>query len=692
MTPERKRASARGAAPRTAAARASEVSRAAVDRLAAAAPDGEMPPLARMKQTVIIENVAPAVDGGRYAVKREVGATLEVSADIFKEGHEALLAFVRYRRADATAWREAPMRFVDNDRWGGAFVLDENTRYVFTIEALADPFRTWLADLVKRHAAEQDAASELVEGAALIRAAAARAGGAEGERLDAYAARLASTTQAEAVALAGDPALARLMDAHLDRTYATWAEREFPVVADRERARFAAWYECFPRSGVPGRHGTFRDAEAHLDHAAAMGFDVVYLPPIHPIGRAFRKGRNNALTARPGEPGSPWAIGGAEGGHTAVHPELGTLADFDRFVAAAARRGLEVALDFAIQCSPDHPYVREHPDWFFHRPDGTIKYAENPPKKYQDVYPLDFHGEDPAPLWREMRRIVEFWIAHGVTTFRVDNPHTKPLVFWEWLIRGVQDAHPETLFLAEAFTRPKMMKALAKAGFTQSYTYFTWRNDKAELIEYFTELTTPPMADYFRAHLWPNTPDILHETLQKGGRPAFILRMVLAATLSSLWGMYSGYELCENEPFAPGSEEYLNSEKYELKARDFSAAGNIVDWITRMNAIRRAHPALQRSTNLVFPRSEDPHILWYVKTSDAHDDIVCVAVNLDPFAPHAGRVALPLHELDMPADQPYTMHELFTDARYAWRGPGGYVSLAPETAPAQVFAVQRSDG
>ncbi len=657
---------------------------------AAAATDGTgLPDVARMKQSVIIENVEPAVDGGRYPVKREVGATLHVAADIFKEGHDVLLAFLKYRRADEAAWRETPMRFVDNDRWGGECVLDENARYVFTIEALPDPFRTWLADLVKRHEAGQEAPSELIEGATLVREAAARADGEDARRLGQFADRLTAGPQADAVTAARDPELAALMDAHVDRTHATWADRLYPVVVDRERARFAAWYEFFPRSGAEGRHGTFRDAVKHLDHAAAMGFDVVYLPPIHPVGRAFRKGRNNSLTAEPGEPGSPWAIGGAEGGHDAVHPDLGTIEDFDRFVREAADRGLEVALDFAIQASPDHPYVREHPEWFFHRPDGTIKYAENPPKKYQDVYPIAFYGDDPGPLWLEMRRLIEFWIAHGVKTFRVDNPHTKPLPFWEWLIRTVQDRHPEVIFLAEAFTRPKMMKVLAKAGFTQSYTYFTWRNEKPELIEYFEEITRPPVAEYLRGNLWPNTPDILHETLVKGGRPAFIFRMVMAATLSSVWGMYSGYELCENAPFAPTSEEYLNSEKYELKARDFSAEGNIVDWITRMNRIRQEHPALQQYTNLAFHRADDPDMLWYSKMTDDRTDVIFVAINLDPHGDHACWVDVPLRDLGIHDDQPYTMHELFTDASYEWRGPSGYVALAPRREPAQIFHLRR---
>ena len=488
---------------------------------------------------------------------------------------------------------------------------------------------------------------------------------------------------------AREAGLAALMRRHLDRRQATWAEPELEVVVDRERARFAAWYEFFPRSGVAGRHGTFKDAEAQLERAAAMGFDVVYLPPIHPIGRSHRKGRNNTLTAGPGDPGSPWAIGGPEGGHDAVHPELGTLADFERFVARAHDLGLEVALDFAIQCSPDHPYVREHPEWFFHRPDGTIKYAENPPKKYQDIYPVNFYGDDPWPLWLEMKRVVEFWTDHGVRTFRVDNPHTKPVRFWAWLIREVQARRPDVIFLSEAFTRPKMMKILAKVGFTQSYTYFTWRNEKTEIQQYLEEITTPPVAEYFRGNLWPNTPDILHETLQRGGPPAFKMRLALAATASSLYGIYSGYELCENVPVREGAEEYLESEKYELKARDWGAPGNLVGYVTRINAIRRAHPALHHSHNLTFHRAEDPFILWYSKATEAGDDVVFVAVNLDVTATRACLVDVPLAALGLPPDRPYGMHEQLSDSTWEWRGPRGYVELDPRRDPVQIFVLRR---
>jgi starch synthase (maltosyl-transferring) len=642
-----------------------------------------------LRRSVVIENVAPTVDGGRYPIKREVGDPVEVTADVFKEGHDVLAVFLKYRRADEAGWREVPMRFVDNDRWAGTFTVDDNARYLYTIEALSDPFRSWLADLGKRVAAGQDVQSELLEGVALVQAALDGAAGADIPALRGWVERLGQASQRDAVAAASDEALAVLMDRYLDRTDATGAEREYEVVADRERARFASWYEFFPRSGVAGRHGTFRDAERQLERAAAMGFDVVYLPPIHPIGRTHRKGRNNTLTAGPGDHGSPWAIGATEGGHDAVHPDLGTLADFDRFVARARALGLEVALDFAIQCSPDHPWVREHPEWFFHRPDGSIKYAENPPKKYQDVYPVNFYGDDPRPLWQEMKRVVEFWIDHGVLTFRVDNPHTKPVKFWEWLIREVQVTHPEVVFLAEAFTRPKMMKVLAKAGFTQSYTYFTWRNDQAELRDYLTEITTPPVAEYFRGNLWPNTPDILHATLQQGGPPAFKLRLVLAATLSSLYGIYSGYELCENQPFAPGSEEYLNSEKYEPKARDWTAPGNLTGLVTRINGIRRQHRALQLYRNLTFHAADDPQILWYSKATPAGDDVVFVAANLDCFATHASMVDVPIHELGIAPDQPYGMHELLTDVTYQWRGARGYVELDPTRAPAQIFVIRR---
>ena len=655
------------------------------------------PPIPATRRTVIIENVAPCVDGGRYAAKRELGDHVEVSADIFKEGSDVLVPVVRYRHERETTPREAPMRYVDDDRWAGEIVLDALGRWLFTIDVVADPFQSWLADLTKRVDAGQDVASELLEGAALVGAAAERASGIDTRLLHAHATRL---TRGKTAA-ARDPELAALMARHLDRTDATRADTEYPVQVDRARARFAAWYEFFPRSGATTttltahapshvlRSATFTEAEAQLERAAAMGFDVVYLPPIHPIGTSHRKGRNNSLTAKPGEPGSPWAIGGADGGHDAVHPDLGTLADFDRFVATAGRLGLDVALDFAIQCSPDHPYVRAHPEWFFHRPDGSIKHAENPPKKYQDVYPVNFYGDDPAPLWAEMKRLVDLWIAHGVRTFRVDNPHTKPVRFWEWMIREVQREHPDVIFLAEAFTRPKMMKALAKAGFTQSYTYFAWRNDKEELAEYLEEITTAPVAEYFRGALWPNTPDILHETLVRGGRDAFKLRLVLASTLSSLYGIYSGYELCENVPISPASEEYLNSEKYEIKARAFDAPDTLVDFVTRVNAIRKRNPALQHYRNLAFHEASSPHVLWYEKASADGTNVIFVAANLDPTVEHESMVDVPIAALGIAPDTTYKMHELLSDRVYEWQGPRGFVKLYPGVDPAQIFRLER---
>ena len=648
-------------------------------------------PIEAPRRTVVIETIEPVVDGGRYPIKREVGAVLEVSADIFKDGHDVLVAFLRYRRDGDRTWREAPMRFVDNDRWAGAFTVEAAGRYRYTIEALTEPFLSWGADLEKRHAGGQDLTSALGEGLALIRAAAARASATDRASLAAFGDRIERASAPDAaVAAATDPALATLMARYLDRTEATWAERELEVIVDPERARFAAWYEFFPRSGAAvDRSATFKEAEAQLTRAAAMGFDVVYLPPIHPIGRAHRKGRNNELVAAAGDPGSPWAIGSADGGYTDVHPDLGTLEDFDRFVEAARRLGLEVALDFAIQCSPDHPWVGEHPEWFFHRPDGTIKYAENPPKKYQDIYPVNFQTDAAPALWQELKRILQFWIGHGVSTFRVDNPHTKPVKFWEWLIGAVKAAHPEVVFLAEAFTRPKMMKVLAKSGFTQSYTYFTWRNAKQELMDYLTEITTPPVAEYFRGNLWPNTPDILHETLQSGGRPAFKTRLVLAATLSSLYGMYSGYELGENVPREPGSEEYLNSEKYEYKVRDWDAPGNLVDYVTRINRIRRENRALHLYRNLRFYNADDPNIIFYGKMTPERDNLVFVAVNLDPFATHASQVDVPIAELGIGSGQGYRVHELVSDRWYDWRGARNYVELHPNVEPAQIFVLHR---
>ena len=640
-------------------------------------------------RTVWIAGVWPELAAGRFAVKRVVGDTFEVSADILREGHEALAAVLKYRTVKDTTWREVPMQYVDNDRWVGRFPLEENTRYLYTLEAYPDAYRSWAVDIEKRLAAGMEVTSELLEGTALLRPALARAVGADKKRIQERLAELERATtplQQARILLADDTA--ELVENYPDRSAATTYDRELEVVVDRPLAQCAAWYEMFPRSQgkVAGRHGTFRDCISRLPDIAAMGFDVIYLPPIHPVGRSFRKGRNNSLVAAPDDPGSPWAIGNERGGHKAVEPALGTLHDFREFVGAARAAGLEIALDYALQCSPDHPYVREHPEWFHHRPDGTIKYAENPPKKYQDIYPLNFYCRDREALWEELKSIVLFWIEQGVRIFRVDNPHTKPMPFWAWLIREVQTLYPDVIFLSEAFTRPKLMQALAQVGFTQSYTYFTWRNFKDELVAYFTELTRTEMAEYFRGHLFTNTPDILPPILQDGGRPAFKLRLALAATLSSLYGIYSGYELCERAAI-PGTEEYLDSEKYEIKVRDWEAPGNITEYIARINRIRRENPALQEYRNLEFYESDDDNILFYGKRSADRQNTVWVAVNLDPFEAHEARLHLPMRELGMTAEDRLQVHELITEQRQLWRGPVHTIRLDPRQEPAAILRV-----
>ena len=642
-------------------------------------------------RSVWIGDVRPELDGGRCPVKREVGGTLEVTADILQEGHGSLAAALRYRTVKDTAWHEVPMEPLGNDRWIGRFPLEENTRYVYTIEAWSDAYRSWAEDLRKRLGAGMDVASELLEGAALLRAALPRVLGADRRRLEARLTEFEATSDAERRArLLLNEEVKEILDVYPDRGAATRYDRELEVVVDRPLARFAAWYELFPRSQgrVPGRHGTFRDCVERLPDIAGMGFDVVYLPPIHPIGRSFRKGRNNALEASPDDPGSPWAIGNEQGGHKAIDPALGTPADFRTFLRAARNHGLEVALDYALQCSPDHPWVTEHPEWFHHRPDGTIKYAENPPKKYQDIYPLNFYGREREALWEEAKSILLFWIEQGVRIFRVDNPHTKPIPFWTWIIAEVQAVHPDVIFLAEAFTRPRVMQALAKVGFTQSYTYFTWRNFKQELTDYLTELTRGEMAEYFRGNFFTNTPDILPPILQQGGPPAFKMRLALAGTLSSLYGIYSGYELCENAA-VPGTEEYLDSEKYEIKIRDWNAPGNLREYVTRLNRIRRENRAFHEYRNLVFYESDDEHVLCYGKRSADGANAVLVAVNLDPFAAHETQVRLPLDALGIAADESFQATDMIADERHLWRGPMQRVRLDPRTEPAAIFRLER---
>ena len=645
----------------------------------------------------VIENLQPLINGGRFPIKRVVGEDVVVEADIFKSGHDIVAAVLKWRVVGRPDWHESAMQHVDNDRWRGVFSLYENATYEYTIETWTDAFAGWQHEFTaKFEAGLTDLTSEKLEGAALLTAAGRRARGADGKRLRAFVEQMRSGSDAVVHRLAHAGELEVLMATYAPRASATQYMPPPQVTVDRAAARTAAWYEFFPRSaeGRADRASTFRDCLARVEDAKAMGFDVIYFPPIHPIGLTNRKGRNNSVTCQPGEPGVPYAIGNRNlgcpngGGHKDIEPLLGTFEDFAWLEKEIRRRGMEIALDFAINCSPDHPYVAEHPEWFYKRPDGTIKYAENPPKKYEDIYPLNFRCKNWLELWEEMKSIILFWAERGVRVFRVDNPHTKPVAFWEFLIGGVREKFPDTLFLSEAFTRPKMMKALARAGFTQSYTYFTWRTSKKELMEYFTELTQTEMREYFRGHLFTNTPDILPFHLQTGGPPMFKIRAVLAATLSSVYGIYSGFELCENAAL-PGREEYLDSEKYQLKERDWDAPGNIKALITRLNRIRRENRALHFYDNLQFHSVDNDALLFYSKITTARDSIVLVIVNLDPDHTQTGYVEVPVEQFGDFAGDSYEVHDLLTDTRYVWHGKRNYVALHPGVQPAHIFRVRR---
>ena len=641
---------------------------------------------------LVVRGVSPAVDGGRYAVKRLVGDELRIGADIFTDGHDVLAARAIYHAPGERRPGSVPLTYsFEDDRWYGALRLDRAGEWRFTVEGWVDRFATWRGELEKKVGAGLDVGSELLEGADQVREAEPHARGGDHGRLAHYATVLgdAAADRAARVSAGLSDELSGLMAAYGQPYGLTPAGREYRVRADRREAGFAAWYEFFPRSTTadPKGHGTFRDAERALPRIAKLGFDVVYLPPIHPIGHTHRKGPNNALVAGKGDPGSPWAIGNEDGGHTAVNPGLGTLDDFRHFVETARSLGLEVALDYALQCSPDHPWVREHPEWFFIRPDGTIKYAENPPKKYEDIYPINFWCDSRQELWDACRDIFLFWIDQGVRTFRVDNPHTKPFAFWEWALAEVQREHPDAIFLAEAFTRPKRMQTLAQLGFTQSYTYFTWRNHAAELAEYLGELTAPEMADYFRGNFFANTPDILHEYLQHGGRPAFRVRLLLAGTLSPLYGIYSGFELSENLPVRQGSEEYLDSEKYQVRVRDWSAPGNLDDDIARLNRIRRTEPALQALANLSFHESGHPEVLAYLKGAWGRD-LFC-AVSLDPHAPVETELTLPTERLGLPPGARYVLEDLLTGERIQGEGDRVRVRFDPDLRAGYIWRVGR---
>ena len=642
------------------------------------------------RSRVVIENVKPEIDCGRFPAKRTVGERMTVEADIFVDGHDALSALLLYRKEGASTWVETPMQPLVNDRWRGTFKVNEIGNYYYTLQAWVDRFNSWRQGFAKKVDAGQDVALELLAGSRLIEQAAKSAAGDDHKLLTRFAAIL-KEDQSAALENILDDRLAALMEKYSDRRWAVTYAKELRVNVERAKARFSTWYELFPRSfaGTPGAHGTLRDCTERLPYVAGMGFDVLYLPPIHPIGYSFRKGKNNTLEASADDVGSPWAIGAKEGGHKAIHPQLGSLADFKRLVAEAKKFDIEIALDIAFQCTPDHPYVTEHPEWFRKRPDGSIQYAENPPKKYQDIYPLDFECENWEELWKELKSVILFWCEQGVRIFRADNPHTKAFPFWEWVIGEVKRDYPDALFLAEAFTRTKVMYRLAKLGFSQSYTYFTWRNTKPELTQYFTELTQTEVSDFFRANLWPNTPDILTEYLQFGGRPAFMTRLVLAAMLGANYGIYGpAFELCENVAREPGSEEYLNSEKYEIKHWDLEKPGSLRELIARVNRIRRENRALQSDRNLRFYSVDNPEILCFGKSTDDLSNVIVVAVNLDPHHTQSGWVELPSEELGLNPQQTFQMHDLLTNARYLWQGKRNYVQLDPDSVPAQIFRVR----
>ena len=647
------------------------------------------------RRRVIIEGVTPAVDGGRFAAKRTVGDQVRVEADIFTDGHDEIAACLLARREGTKEWSEIAMLPLGNgsDRWAATFPVSELGLYSFKVQGWVDHFETWHRDLLKRILAETDAAVDYLIGAELALAAAKRAPGADAVWLRKRAEVLQSTTDPDKRrAAATDQALRETALRYPDMRFRTESDREYSIVVDPVIARFSAWYEFFPRSAAqqPGKHGTFADCEKRLPYIAEMGFNVVYLPPIHPIGESFRKGRNNNPQSQPGDCGSPWAIGSAEGGHKSVHPELGTDEDFRRFIAKARQFDLNIALDIAFQVAPDHPYVKAHENWFRKRPDGTIQYAENPPKKYQDIYPFDFESEDWTGMWEELKSVFDYWIAEGVTIFRVDNPHTKAFPFWEWVIGEIKREHPEALFLAEAFTRPKIMYRLAKLGFSQSYTYFPWRNAKGETTAYLSELAQAPVREFFRPNQWPNTPDILTEFLQAGGRAVFGIRLLLAATLGANYGIYGpAFELMEHAPVRQGSEEYLNSEKYEIRHWDLEQAESMRPLIALVNEIRNANLALQRDWSIQFHPTENDQLIAYTKESDDRSNLILTVVNLDPSLTQSGFVTLPIEALGIAEDRGYEVEDLLTGARYRWNGPRNYVELNPARLPGHILRIDR---
>jgi starch synthase (maltosyl-transferring) len=645
------------------------------------------------RKRVIIEGVSPEVDGGRFPAKRTVGDQVRVEADVFSDGHDSISAALLAHREGSDEWTEIPMRPLVNDRWTASFRVSELGRYGFKVQAWVDHFETWRRDLLKRIKAESDTLVDYLIGADLIAETADRAVSADSDWLRHRASVLRSEQNLKDQRNhATDPTLQELVRRYPDKRFVSESERELKVAVDPVRARFSAWYEFFPRSTAEeaGRHGTFANCEERLPYIAEMGFNVVYLPPIHPIGIKFRKGRNNSPEAQPEDVGSPWAIGAPEGGHKSIHPHLGTIDEFRRLVQKAKDLNISIALDIAFQTSPDHSYVRDHEEWFRKRPDGTIQYAENPPKKYQDIYPFDFESSNWEGMWEEFKSIFLYWIAHGVTIFRVDNPHTKAFPFWEWVITEIKRDHPEVIFLSEAFTRPKIMYRLAKLGFSQSYTYFPWRNVKSEITSYLTELTQTPVREFFRPNQWPNTPDILTEYLQIGGRAVFAIRLLLAATLGANYGVYGpAFELLEYRAIRHGSEEYLDSEKFQIRHWDLNRKDSLRELMARVNSIRNENEALQSDWSLRFHYADNEQLICYSKESDDRSNLILVVVNLDPHHIQSGYVTLPLDELQIPLDRTYEAEDLLTGERYLWHGPRNFVELSPNPLPGHILKIHR---
>lgn len=644
------------------------------------------------RRRVVIEHVHPEIDGGQFPIKRVVGEKVVVQADIFADGHDTVSTRLLYKGPHDSGWKEVPMKHTGDDSWVGEFIVEEVGMYSYTPSGWVDHFKTWQKDLKKKLDAGQDVSVDILTGIEYIEKASKRSIEEDKKKLEDFANFLRNEIDREKILiLIFSKELSDIMDKYSNRQFASAYERELSVVVDRSKALFSSWYEVFPRSCPlrSGVHGTFKDCESVLPEIQRMGFDVLYFPPIHPIGEKNRKGRNNVLTVGPEDVGSPWAIGSEKGGHKTIHPALGTVDDFQRLISKARDHGIEIAIDLAFQCSPDHPYVREHPEWFRWNPDGTIQHAENPPKRYEDIIPLNFETDKWEELWNELKSVVTFWVEKGIRIFRVDNPHTKPFAFWTWLIGEIKSEHPDVIFLSEAFTRPKVMYRLAKIGFTQSYTYFTWRNTKSEFMHYMNELTKTEVIQYFKPNFWPNTPDILPEHLQYGGKPSFITRLILAATLSSNYGIYGpAFELCAREGIQ-GKEEYLNSEKYEIKNWEWDTESNIKEFITRVNRIRRENPALQTTGNIKFYEVDNDYFLFYGKATEDLSNIVLVVVNLDPFHVHSGWIKVPIHEFGIGPDHPYMVNDLLGDDKYIWQGERNYIEINPRVSPAFILRLRK---